>query len=221
MSSGDERAYRRFLLDRASDLRRIAHDCRGDAELGDVQNQAWLVALEVRDRRGHPVAFDDPTDQDLLLRYLYSRLVKFAEKTQRYAQRLDRRRLGPDGDEKPSLLDNLSATELSDPMLGLLHLEDARAAPPPRWHQTEADAYVYLLVHRFDRQMPRLARYLRISTAHCYVRRAAARLRLCQRPLPLENSERSPESSLRAWRRYKLYRDPEQLSLPFGGDRLI
>ena len=67
MNSSDDRAYRQFLLNRATDLRRIARNCRGEAELGDVQNQVWLVAQEIQNRRGHPIIFDDPSDQELLL----------------------------------------------------------------------------------------------------------------------------------------------------------
>lgn len=86
LSAGD---IAQFFRDRADDLKRIARATRGDTELGDVQNEAWLVAADVERKRGYPVDFGVRADQETVIGTLYNRLVKFAEKHFRHAVRLD------------------------------------------------------------------------------------------------------------------------------------
>jgi hypothetical protein len=69
-----------FFKDRAADLKRIASGARGKAELGDVESEAWLAAVDAGKKRGYPIDFADPADQQMLLGRLYNRFVKYAEK---------------------------------------------------------------------------------------------------------------------------------------------
>lgn len=82
-------AFDRFLEARRGDLQRISRQSRGEHSFDDVTSEAWLMASEIGQRRGWAFSFADQDDQDQLFARLYLRLVKYADKTIRYAVRLD------------------------------------------------------------------------------------------------------------------------------------
>jgi hypothetical protein len=61
---------------RKVDLERIKRNTRSEHELADVINEAWLMASELRARKGVAVNFLDGSFQDLLISYLYQHLVR-------------------------------------------------------------------------------------------------------------------------------------------------
>lgn len=153
-----------FFRDRADDLKRIARATRGDTELGDVQNEAWLVTVDIERKRGYPVDFAVRADQETVIGTLYNRLVKFAEKHLRHAVRLD---TDWDKDESTSfgavLARLLTAPFSSRPDARLRQSQDAAEAPDTvQRSYSEASAYVLLLM-RFDWDRPELADHLRIA----------------------------------------------------------
>lgn len=156
-------AFRRFLASHRKRFESIARATRGEFQLEDLYGEAWLMAGEIRRLRGVQINFLDPAFQDLLLAYLYKYCVEFREQKLRHALRLDKSRGEVDGDDLPALIESIPASELSDPVLELIEHETeqaARSALP--WHYCEAAAYVHLQ-GRCDRNMQRLADFLRIS----------------------------------------------------------
>lgn len=153
-----------FLRAQAAELRRIAGATRGDMNVEDVKQEAWLVAADIEQRRGYPVDFGDPEDQQSVLKWLYCKLVKFAEKQMRHAVRIDRDWDQEDGELAASALARLLTSPLeSDPLIRLQQAEDEiDYAKIVRHSYSEASAYVLLLI-RFDWDVEALASDLRVA----------------------------------------------------------
>lgn len=156
----------RFLRERSADLQRIVRHARGDVELGDVQNEAWLVATDLQRRRGYPIDFSDSTDQESVLGRLYNRFVKYAEKHFRYAVKLD---VDWDKEESTALgavlariLTAPASASPDDRIQKQQEGKDVLAAVQRSY--SEAAAYVLLLM-RFDWDASELAGHLRIAIA--------------------------------------------------------
>lgn len=157
-------AIDRFLVDKASALRRIANATRGDMTFEDVRQEAWLVASDIGKRRGYSLDFGDAEDAELVLAWLFRKLVSFAEKQSRYAQRIDK-----DWDDSESAGNGLARLLTSpldaDPMQRLLRREEDDGYEQLVRHSfSEASAYVLLLV-RFDWDAEELAEGLFITVA--------------------------------------------------------
>lgn len=158
------RAISEFLTDRAAALRRIAGATHGDMSVEDVKQEAWLVAADIEQRRGYPIDFRDPDDQETVLKWLYCRLAKFAEKQMRRALRIDKDWDREDADIAVSALARLLTSPLdSDPLVRLQQAEDADDYLKIVQHSySEASAYVLLLI-RFDWDVEALASDLRVA----------------------------------------------------------
>ena len=169
------RAISDFLRGQAAALRRIAGAARGDMSVEDVKQEAWLVAADIGQRRGYSVDFGDPADQQSVLKWLYCKLVKFAEKQMRHAVRLDKDWDQEDSEFAASALARLLTSPLdSDPLVRLQQAEDdVDYAKMVRHSYSEASAYVLLLI-RFDWDADALSADLRIA-----VQTLRKRLRLC------------------------------------------
>ncbi|KQU80357.1 hypothetical protein ASE08_22330 [Rhizobacter sp. Root16D2] len=141
----------------------------------DVKQEAWLVAADMEQKRGYPVDFDDPDDQQSVLKWLYCKLVKFAEKQMRHAIRIDKNWDQEDAEVAASALARLLTSPLdSDPLVRLQQAEDEiDYAQIVRHSYSEASAYVHLLI-RFDWDVGALAADLRVS-----VQTLRKRLRVC------------------------------------------
>lgn len=168
---------RSFLIERAKDLKQIAAATRGESELGDVEGEVWIVATELEQKRGKPVDFGSVDDQNTLVRWLYAKLVKFAERTVRHALKLD---LGWDREDEQSLGATLAAAlaapQTSDPAVLLEEIQTRdEMASAVRNSYSQASAYIVLL-QRFDWEKAALAEHLRIAlaTLHGHMRLAAA-----------------------------------------------
>lgn len=155
-----------FLDSRRKDLRRIAAQTCGEYTIDDVCSEAWLVADEISKRRGFAVDFMNRDDQEQLLAWLYVRLVRYADKSVRYAVKLDRDWDSEDADSAAGALARLlTAPDQFDPLVRLLDDEE-RFDPMAliQYSYSQASAYVILL-HRFDWDLANLADHLRIVVA--------------------------------------------------------
>lgn len=171
----DLEAVTQFFSSRARELKRIVNGAKADIELGDVQSEAWIEAKKLEKKRGFPFNFLDLGDQDHLLARLYLRLVKYADKTLRFAVRLD-----TDWDQEESTsfgatLSRLLAAPLaSDPQAMVPEPAQERLMADAVQHSySQAAAYVLLLI-RFEWDARELAVDLRIArdTLRCRLRRA-------------------------------------------------
>lgn len=138
--------FETFLEVRAADLRSISRRSR-EHSLEEVQSEAWLIAIEIGNKRGWPLDFTNQDEQDMLLAWLHNRLVKFAEKTVRYAARLDH---GQDDDAEHAgntLARLLTAPLDSDPQVQRQLLDDRDVLiDHVQKSYSQAAAYMLLLI---------------------------------------------------------------------------
>lgn len=113
-----------FLVKMKSSFRRIARAARHEVTEGDLQSDAWVVAHEISERRGHPVDFSEPADQDLVIRAVNLNNVRRGDWHMRKSVRIDEEREGEDGTVKWS--EKLAAASTADPLKFLLKREAAR-----------------------------------------------------------------------------------------------
>lgn len=218
-----EDPFAQFLDGHGSDLRRISRATQGEASLGDVQSEAWLMVSDLRNK-GFAIDLRLPEHQELLISHLYQHLVRYTELNVRHAVRLDHAPNSGD-DELHPLASRLAADAHSDPLVALMQAQDQRrkldeeASLDP--HQSLASAYLCLL-ERLGGRMPALADYLLISLSYCYRRCGHARtLAVHQQALPSAAMVTDPGFVPGAWRRYRLQRQPVQLSFDFESDAVL
>jgi len=162
-------AMQRFFLECKRDLSRIAYATRGELELGDIENTAYEIAVEIQEQRGKSFDFDSEMDRTQLLKYLHARLVKFADKSLRFAVSLDE---DPD-EERPTqatlVARSIKAHESSDPVVLLARAESEREAEEALLARySELVAYLFLF-RRYDTRK-RLAQFLHIDKSTLYYR---------------------------------------------------
>lgn len=90
-----------FVTTRKKDLQRIASGTRGEYQLSDVINEAWLLASTMTPKAGATLDLGNPEHQKLLLSYLYQALVRYTDTRVRYAVRLDHSPYGDEDDMHP------------------------------------------------------------------------------------------------------------------------
>ncbi len=157
-------AISQFFRKRATAVRRILGATRGEVELPELQSEAWIAAEAIGRKRGYPFDFNDLADQETLLGRLYNHLVRFADKTVKFAIKLD---TDWDKDESKSagatLARLLAAPESSDPLLSLTQTEDGdEVLAALQLSYSQATAYV-LLLRRFHWQAQDLAEHLKLA----------------------------------------------------------
>jgi len=176
-------SFERFLITRRSDLRRIAARTQGEMSVDDLASEAWLIANEIRSKRGWPIDFDNEDDQDMLFAWMHNRFVKYAEKALRFAVRLDRNWDSEDGESMGAALARLLTAPLdSDPqMRQQIHDEQQELVEIVRHSYSEAAAYILLLI-RVDWYLDDLASLLWIGVDA--LRRRLKASGLCARVQP-------------------------------------
>lgn len=117
------RQFKKFLQDKIADFRRIVRQARGEVELEDLQNSAWIIAAEMAEKQQRQINFADADDQDRVLATLYGRSVKGGDRATRYAVRLDQKKEGADED-LPPLIEMLPGPVNADPLQSLLEQEE-------------------------------------------------------------------------------------------------
>ena len=203
-----------FLDTHREAMARISRATRGEASPEDVHAEAWLMVVDLRNH-GTAIDLHDAQHQQMILARLYQHLVRYTELNVRYAVRLDH---GLEEGEAHPLAHLLAADDMSDPETALMSAQEHTALSETidlNAQQSLAGAYLYLLDHLGNR-MGALADHLRISLSYCYRRCAHARVwAMHQQALPAAAMIRDPAFIPGAWRRFRLQREPVQLSLDF------
>lgn len=162
-------AFAEFIRSHSSSFRRIASNADASVSAQDVQQDAWLIANEIAEKRGKPIDFSNSDDQTTVISWLYSRFVKFTSKQLRNAVRID----GDDDDERsPSM--TLLGSDNDNPLNQLLRSEDdrretVRVPPIVRESYSQASAYAMLLA-KSDGKWSVVAKLLGI-TRNAFVQR--------------------------------------------------
>lgn len=201
----DHQAFQRFLDAHAANFRTISGATRGEWKPDDVRQEAWLLAVDLGDRRGRPLDLDDTADASLLVRSLYNHCVKYSERVVRHAHKLDHAAAGDDESDHHWLRDRLVADGGEHPAT---RLEAAESASPqreaPGVYHSPAAAWLGL-VARLGGRHADLAEFLLISRSWCgrCFRRVLWQADT-QSPLPDLRMDADPGHSLRPWRRFRL-----------------
>lgn len=133
-------AFDAFVRDCRVDLMRIARHTSGEHEYGDVCSEAWEMADILAARQGKKPDFSDPAFRKTLVSHLYQKLVRYQERTVRYAVRLDHAPPGSDEPDAPHpLLNSLASGD--EPLAALLAAEEAsRTASGDEWQYSLGNA---------------------------------------------------------------------------------
>src|SRR5476649_1732589 len=146
------RFFSLFLEKMKGSFRRIAKATRHEVTEGDLQSDAWVMAHEISERRGRPIDFSDPADQDLVIRTVNLNNVRRGDWHMRKSVRIDEERETEDGTVKWS--EKLVAASTADPLKFLLKREAARANDAKfAASYSQAAAYVRVFAHfKYDRR---------------------------------------------------------------------
>lgn len=142
-------------------FRSIAKAAKHEVTVEDLQQDAWVIAQEIGERRGREIDFGDFSDQDLVIRAVNVRNVKRGDWNMRKSVRIDRDREDDEGAVKWSEI--LPAREASDPLIALLLKEsafDKEVLLASSYSQ--ATAYIMVLFH-FKSNRQDICAYLVIS----------------------------------------------------------
>ncbi|HUG24151.1 hypothetical protein [Piscinibacter sp.] len=141
-------AFQTFLGVRSADLRRIAARTRGEHSADELASEAWLIAIEIGQKRGWSFDFGNEDDQDTLFAWMHNRFVKYANKVVRHAIKLDRNWDDEDSEQTGAALARLLTAPIeSDPHTRQrLHEEQQDMFAVTRVSYSEAAAYVLLLI---------------------------------------------------------------------------
>lgn len=207
-------AYERFVQAHKRKFRIISAATKGECSAHDVESEAIIVAISLHKRYGLVIDFENPSFRDVLFQHLYQHLVRYTEKTVRFAMQIDHG-VGPDADTPHPALSELNAkVGGKDPLELLMEKENALGADASAvGHPSLAAAYLRLLEH-CNHQMTSVASHLLLSISYTYQRFAHARvLAVNQRPMPLPLP--GPDFVPGPWRRFKLARQQIQLAFDF------
>lgn len=199
--------FNAFVSSHRRALQRIGRATRGECQFEDIVNEAWLMIEQMGGER----ELADPAFGDRVLAHLYQRLVRYTDRTVRFATRLDHNP-GNDDDSIPHpIMAMLASDQGRHPLTELLAIEEgARQLSQEQRESSQMSAWLVLL-RQHDFQMRSLAAHLLISVSYAYRRRAHARkLVICQNALPFAPPD---ASGLGPWRRYRFNRVPQQLQL--------
>lgn len=174
-------AFAKFCSLHIAAFRRIAAATRGEVEAGEMQGEAWLLIQDIESREGRVLDLNAADDQQSLLRRLYNKLVKFPDRTIRFASKLDAPARGGEGQTVGDHLEPFLAAPTSfDPAARIEHaeaLEEEQASL--RRSYSQATAYVLLLQRfRFDKTVLAQHLQLAVATLDGRIRSAAASVKV-------------------------------------------
>lgn len=219
MTTTDDEAFNQFVTRWKKKLRGIAYKTSGEQQYEDVVQEAWVMARTLRADDGGPLDLSNEMHQQRLLAYLYQHIVRYTELTVRHAVRLEHAPSGyDDGEDVHPLARTLASDAGRNVLDALLDREaDQSLETDLQAHGSLAAAYIHLLRH-FDNRMDAAASHLRISVSYAYRRCAQARcLAAHLRHIPVPGSDALPGP----WRRYRLIRQPVQLTFDFDEELLL
>lgn len=149
-------AFEKFKRDQKAAFTRIARATRGTHDVGDLESEAWLIAIEIGKRRGCRVDLSNQAEQDQVLAWLYKRFVDFV--AGKFKQSIDQ-----ESDAESTWHERLAASEDSDPLEQLIRIDDQQVPiASAKKSFSQYSAYVVLL-ERFGTNVLRLTEYLSVS----------------------------------------------------------
>ncbi len=152
--------FESFLKKMVTSFRRIASATKNEMTVGDLQNEAWVIAHEIGTKRGREIDFSDPIDEDLIIRAVNHRTVKRGDWRMRRAVRIDQE---SDDEGTTGWSERLAAQSSSDPLISLLLCEsEINAQAILESSYSQATAYVMIYV-RFGNNRRDICSYLVIS----------------------------------------------------------
>lgn len=182
--------FQSFLASMKDRFQRIVKATKNEKEVEDLHNDAYVIALDIGDRRGRPVDLSDPEDQDLVMRELYLENVKRADFRMRYAVRIDEE---PEGEgEGGTMVERLPAAASSDPLVSLLAREsavDIEAKLAERYSQATAYAITF---SNFKNDRQKVCAHLVISDWALYRRVTSAIHAVTVQPSMFDRIEHIP-----------------------------
>jgi hypothetical protein len=164
------KSFQSFLARMKASFTRISRSTRNEMAVEDLHNDAFVLALEIGDRRGRPIDFSDPADAELVMGALYVENVRRGDWKMRRAVRIDQE---PE-EEGSTWADRLPARASSDPLIFLLAREaaiDVEALVTDSYSQ--ASAYVITLWN-FNQNRQKICAYLALSEAGFFRRLSSA-----------------------------------------------
>lgn len=152
-------AFQSFLKRHSAGLRSIAYKAGPETSSDDVGQDAWLIAVEIGNKRGHPVDFSNPDDQSTVMAWLTNRLLKYVSKKLKNALRID-----AEQDDDFSISRTLAGSDNDNPLNQLMrHVQEVaeveRIPPLVRQSYSQASAYALLLT-KFDGKKSAVAKLL-------------------------------------------------------------
>jgi len=138
-----------FRRERKKDLRSIANATRGEMEADELVSEAFFLTMEIEEKMHHQLDLTIASDQEILLRWLYARFVRYADKTMRNSVKLDQ---GWNSDDEvlgegAKLASALAAPETEDPLARQVVAEDhQQQLDTVQTSYSEASAYTLLLI---------------------------------------------------------------------------
>jgi len=156
----------------------------------DLHNDAWVIALEIGDRRGRLIDFSDPEDEELVMKAVNLQNVRRGDWNLRHSIRIDHQ---PDGeDEGSKWVERLPARSSSDPLVSLLAREsavDTDAMLAASYSQATAYAITFA---NFNNDRQKVCMRLVISDCRLTRRVAAAGDSVQVQPSMFDRIERIP-----------------------------
>lgn len=143
--------FEAFRLARNKDLQSIAKATRGEMEADELLSEAFFLAMEIEEKTHHSLNLNSASDQELLLRWLNAKFVRFADKTMRHSIKLDEgwNDDGEDWSQGAKLANALAAPATCDPLNHQVMVEDdQQQTSAVEASYTEAAAYAILLIDR-------------------------------------------------------------------------
>lgn len=131
--------FLKFIKDVAARLRAISGSVRGYSTPKDLLGDAWMVAAKIGERRGSPVNFSDPADQELVLNRVY-----WSAKGQRDWRLSSAQSIDDSTDGGLPLAERLPALATLTPLEALLQKEEA-AHDVKRVARTYSQAAAYYI----------------------------------------------------------------------------
>lgn len=197
-------------------LKSIAAKTGNEYSPEDVQNEAWVLALEMQSEGN--ISFDNliTSSPETFFEILRRKLSKRWDGKLRYAKKLDHPLTVGDGNARMTLQDTIADEQELGPLEQLVKQETRqKAASQQNFLITKlkgslAHAYTQLLDEFGD--FKELATYLRISTGQCRKHyNAAVQLAQYQHHLPLTTRHRKIRKLYKPWRRFQTRRKTQLL----------
>ncbi len=141
--------FETFQQDRKKDIDSIARATRGEMDPDELLSEAFLLALDIEGKTHQILDLTNSAHQELLLRWLNAKFVRFADKKMRTAARLD------DGWDDESeelsagarLASVLTAPETENPLTRqVMHEDQHDQLAAVQASYSEASAYTLLLI---------------------------------------------------------------------------